>query len=448
MENTKPAQRQNLAELIDRQNDLLALPEPVSRVIELVGKEEVNIEELSAIISRDPALTGRLLKIANSPFYGLTHRVSTIHQAMMVLGLRTVMCLALSAAIFDPHKVSGEIDIDLANFYGNTIMVAVTGRKLAVTCGHPAPEEAFTAGLLHGIGVIYFMQNFPHEYNQVMLRARESGSLLDEEKTAFVLTHPEVGEKIAKKWRLPDEIASAIGHHGSCGRDDSRQLDDILRLAVALNRDAIAVTDEYLEDKIVKISVISERLGVGQQQLDDITLTVMKDTIDFARLIEVDIGDFEGLLTRANQEIFKTYMSIQKLFRERQELTNRILDEERERGILEAKQVAVSTLSHYINNAAMSISGQSQVIRLYMKSKSPEEIMADMPRVLDHIDEGINKIVAVLEEISELNMLDDIEYFDQSKILNIDQRIKERLERFKTSHGMVLPADAEDVSSV
>ena len=137
-------------------------------------------------------------------------------------------------------------------------------------------------------------------------------------------------------------------------------------------------------------------------------------------------------------------MSIQKLFKQRQELTGRILHEERERGLLEAKQVAVSTLAHYINNASMQISGQSQIIRMFLERKSPEEIVAGLPNVLNNIDEAIRKTVAVLEEISDLNTLDDMKYFDRSKILNIDERIKSRLEKLgKDTHGIVLPKDAE-----
>ncbi len=443
---TKPAEMVNCAKHIKEDDSLLSLPQAIAQIIELTGKEEVGIEKLSEIISSDVALTGRLLKIANSPFYGLTGRVGGVHQATMVLGMTTVKCLALSAAIFDPSMMSSQTGIDIENFYGNIIAVAATCRKLAIECKYPSPEEAFTCGLLYDVGTLYFIHHYSELFGKVLQKVEKNGNIIDEEKIAFGISHPEVGRLIAEKWRLPEDIISAITNHYSCGNSDSKLLDDIVRLAVSLNRDVVAPSDQYIEDKITKIGIITERLGLDVKVLDKISSSIVKETLEFADLIEINIGNIETILTRANQEVFKTYMSIQKLFKQRQELTGRILHEERERGLLEAKQVAVSTLAHYINNASMQISGQSQIIRMFLKRKSPEEIVAGLPNVLNNIDEGIRKTVAVLEEISELNMLDDIEYFDRSKILNIDERIKSRLGRLeKDTHGIVLPKEAEEV---
>jgi len=151
-------------------------------------------------------------------------------------------------------------------------------------------------------------------------------------------------------------------------------------------------------------------------------------TLEFARAVNIDIGRPEDILVRANQEIFNTYMSIQKLFKERRELTRNILSAEREKGVNEAKQIAISTLSHYINNASMIIFGQSQVLRMMRQNNSgPEEIVGSLDKSLDTIDEAIRRMVAVLDEIAELNSLDDVAYFEQSKIIDIDDRINERL---------------------
>jgi signal transduction histidine kinase len=213
-----------------------------------------------------------------------------------------------------------------------------------------------------------------------------------------------------------------------------------VRLAVALNGEYLVGRASDLEEKIIRISTISERLGVTLQQLDDITGTIFHDTVSFAGAIDVEIEDYETLLTRANREIFRTYFAIQRVFRERQELTRNILNEEREKGVLEARQIAISTLSHYINNAVMIISGQAQVLRMSLGGKSADEIEKMIPRLLDCIDDSVRKIVAVLDEISETNVLDDVEYFEQSKVLNIDDRIKERLHKLKE----VLPFGSPD----
>ena len=140
-----------------------------------------------------------------------------------------------------------------------------------IRAGPPAssPEDAFTCGLLHEIGFLFFLQHYPAEYLNVIGRAGNSCSLIPEERLAFGISHPEVGQLIAEKWKLPEDLTAAIGNHHSFGFAGSKQLDNILRLAVALNREYFIQTEEDLEEKITRISAISDRLGVNAQQLDD-----------------------------------------------------------------------------------------------------------------------------------------------------------------------------------
>ncbi|UCD94461.1 MAG: HDOD domain-containing protein [Candidatus Zixiibacteriota bacterium] len=433
------------AQVIERRNDLFALPDAALKILELAGKDDIGLDLLSGLISKDPALTGRLLKIANSPFYGLNRKVSNIQQAVMILGLTTVKCLVLSAALFNPGKISADVGLDIKAMYSDILLVAVTCQKLAVACGYHSPEDAFTCGLLHDIGLLFYLQNFPREYRAVIGRVAESGNVVDEERKSFGISHTEAGQLIAAKWRLPDEIGSALANHHSFGFKGSETLDDIVRLAVALSMQQPCDSDDDIEEKITKLTTISSRLKITREHLHEIIANTMQDVLAFADSLNIDVGDRDTILARANQEIFRMYMSIQKLFRERQELTRQILDEERQKGIKEAKQVAISTLSHYINNASMIIFGQSQVVRLMIKEKSEQKIVGQLPQSLDVIDNAIRRIVAVLEEISELNILDDVEYFDQSKILNMDDRINERMAMLKDGKAAGLGSEMRPV---
>jgi HD-like signal output (HDOD) protein len=418
------------AEFINGNNDLFALSEPISRILEMTRQEEISVDILSDTIRRDPALAGRLLKIANSPLYGLKTRTANIHDAVMALGITTVKCLALSAAIFDPSRIPEKINVNLKKLYGSILTVAAMARKLAEISDCRSPEEAFVAGLLHKIGLLFFFQHFSQAYNKILEKARPSDDWLEEEKKVFGIDHTKAGALIARKWRLPEYVVSAVGNHLSFGFDESDQLDDIIRLAVALNLEYNPGFDSQFEGKITKIQVITRRLSIGIQDLYNVTTRSLMDTLEFARAVKIDIGRPEDILVRANQEIFNIYMAIQKLFKERRELTRNILSAERDKGINEAKQIAISTLSHYINNASMIIFGQSQVLRMMRQNNSsPEEIAGSLDKSLDTIDEAIRRMVAVLDEIAELNSLDDVEYFEQSKIIDIDDRINERLNK-------------------
>ncbi len=414
---------------IAESNDLLALPDAVIKILELTDKEEIGIDVLSDVVGRDPAITGRLLKIANSSFYGVSQQVGSINQAVMFLGITTVRCLVLSAAVFDPSKLNKNLGIDSSMLYGNIFSVAVTCRKLATACKYSSPDDAFTTGLLHEIGLLFLLQNYPEEYKRVINLAEHGGDLRGQERKYFGIDHAEIGRLIGERWRLPVHITSAVGNHHSFGFEGSEALDDVIRLAVALNIEYFTAQDNDLEEKIGKIKSISERLHISYEHLEEICSATLHDAMSFARAIDLDMGDIESLMVRTNREMFRTYMQIDKLFRERQELTRSILDEERAQGIQEAKQVAISTLSHYINNAAMIISGQSQVMRMLINKKTDKQVVESLPGSLDTIDDSIRKIVATLDEISELNELDDVAFFEKSKILNIDDRIRERIDQ-------------------
>jgi HD-like signal output (HDOD) protein len=424
-------------------NELMALPGTVLKIMETASNEEVNLDELSNLIGRDPALAGRLLKIANSPYYGLSQKVNNIHQAVMVLGVTTVKCLALSAALLTGDRAKRLADLDVAGVYGNIISIAVTCRKLAVAGRYKAPEDAFTCGLLHDVGLIYILHHHPDIYREMISAAKNDQSFHSVEATRLGICHADIGRMIAEKWRLPKEFISAISNHNSCGDARSQKLDDIIRLAVALNRDVSFTSDQCLEDKITKISVIAARLGIGNSQLDDVASSAAAETMAFANAVNIEVGDYQAFLAKANKELFRTYMAIQSLFRERQELTRKILEEERERGLLEAKHVAISTMSHYINNSSMAISGNCQMLRMALGRKTPEEIVAMLPKSLGVIDESVQKIIAVLEEFSELTSLEKVEYLSQSHIIDFDERIRARLAKLKDETGIVLPEEAQ-----
>nr|MBN2278890.1 HDOD domain-containing protein [candidate division Zixibacteria bacterium] len=420
----------DIREVISQRDDLFALPEAAVKILSLADREEISIDLLADLISKDPALTGRLLKIANSSFYGGSKRATNINQAVIFLGLTTVKCLILSAALFAPERISVNLGFDVKSIYCNIISTAATCQLLAVECNYPSPDDAFTCGLLYEIGLLYYLQNYSVHYKRIMENIG-NGDVFEAEERQFGITHPEAGRLIAEKWHLPEEFLSAIANHHTFGYKNSARLDDIIRLGRSLNRECFADPDHNLEEKIARINTISGRLGLNNDQLSEITSKIYPKAIQFAKALNFEVGDFESILARANNEIFKTYMAVQMLFKERQELTRHILDEERQSGILEAKQIAISTLSHYINNASMIIFGQSQIMRLNLREKNERKLIESMPRTLDIVDDAIKRIVAVLEEISDLNMQDDVEYFDQSKILNIDDRLRERLSKLE-----------------
>lgn len=413
---------------IRRDSDLLSLPQVLSEVLSEVSKENFSADSLANIILKDPSLTSRVLKMSNSSFYQRFAEIKTVHQAINVLGVTTVKCLALSASIFHPERIAKESGIDPSEFFIYVLSVAAGCKKIAQATGYNSTEEAFIAGLLHDIGLLFFVHKHPREYRQIIARKTDASDLVEAEKTVFGVDHCEVGFHMAEVWRIPSEIAIAInGHHSGPAKGRENTLSNIVRLAVVLTRDRFSGYDLDLESRLNQITALSEALSLTKNQVDEISSSLLTETFDIAQYLGVDIGNVEEMLTTANQEIWKAYLIIENLFKERQELSQSLLLEERAKGAIESKNIAMATLSHYLNNAVMAIYGRSQILRLMLKRGQTDRLVEQLEEDLGKIDLSVKKIVAVLEEMKEVSPIDQQKFNSMSKAMNIDDRIQKRL---------------------
>ena len=429
---------------IKESDDLLSLPQALVQILKQVDNPDFNADELARIILLDPPLTGRILKLANSSHYKRYSNISTVHQAVQVLGATTVKCLALSSSVFDPDKLQKEAGIDPKAYFANVLTVAAASEKLAEATGYKNTEEVFIAGLLHDIGTMFFVHHYPREYRKIVEgRVGGATSLMDAEQKLFGTTHTEVGFCLAQVWCLPDYICESIKeHHGTIPETPGPSPSGIVRLASLLVEDRTSGYVMDLEERLAAIHQAAEKLGLSKVQVDAVSASLLSSTISVAEYLGVDIGNIEEMLSRANKEIWRTYLMIENLFRERQEMNERLLQQERARGAYESKTIAMATLSHYLNNAAMAIYGRSQVLRMQMKKKTPAELLEKLPESLDIVDRSIRKMVAVLAEISEISPIDKVEFLNTSRAMNIDDRIEKRMATLEKDSGLLLPEDA------
>ena len=286
------------------------------------------------------------------------------------------------------------------------------------------------------IGVLFFLNHIPDKYARLMKGEVKAESLVDAEVKMFGIDHCEIGYHLAEVWRLPDYVADAIiSHHGQKSPAPLNVLQNIVGLAVLLTSDRFSGFESNLEKRLQMIGEISERLSLDKSQVDDISSSLLAGTIKTANYLGVDIGNIEDMLIRANQEIWKSFLTIENLFRERQELSQSLLKEEREKGAIEAKNVAMATLSHYLNNATMAIYGRSQLLRMKLNKSDSKSVLENLPRDLEIVDQSIERIVAVLEEMREISPIDKQKFYNMSKALNIDDRIEKRMEKMSPNNA-------------
>jgi len=429
---------------IRERDDLLSLPQALAEILREVDNPDFSSENLAKIILKDPPLTGKILKVANSALYKRYSGIKTVNQAVQALGATTVKCLALSSSVFHPDQIERDSGINSQDYFTNILTVAAAAEKIAEATGYKATEEAFVAGLLHDIGTMFYIHHYPTDYRKVA-QARVPGvrDVLRAEQKVFGLTHCEAGSELATRWRLPDYVARAIlNHHNDVSDGNQPQIASIIRLATLLIDDSHAGYRMDLEDRLNAIAVASKNLGLTKEDVDIISIQLMSQTISVAEYLGVDIGDIEQMVTRANQEIWRAYLMIESLFKERQEMSQKLLQQERVRGAYESKNIAMATLSHYLNNAAMAIYGRSQMARMQHKKGDAELIMAKLPESLDVIDKSIQKMVAVLAEMSEISPIDEVEFLSTSQAMNMDDRIAKRMQQMDKESVVVLPEEA------
>lgn len=202
----QPLARFNPLELFE----VPTLPTVVMQALAAMQDPNSNAMSVQKVIARDPAISAKILRVANSAYFGFARRVSTIADAVRILGFSNAQGMVIGIGAFDAFRTER---LNLSAFWRHSIATASAARMLAPRV-HCRPDEALTAGILHDIGKLIFAMQADAEYQRVLDLEREAGtSSLEAERALLEFTHPEVGETVAERWNLPARYVAAIAHH-------------------------------------------------------------------------------------------------------------------------------------------------------------------------------------------------------------------------------------------
>jgi putative nucleotidyltransferase with HDIG domain len=207
------------------------MPSVVQAVINSFEDANLEVNALAHKISQDEGLSTRVLRVANSSFYGLSRQISSIHDAVVVLGFNNIRSLAVAAGFVHafPHDSKGLFD--RKQFWRHSLRVASCARGLARCC-RQNPETAFTAGLLSDVGQLVLDTCLHEPFNAVLERlGREGGDLYALEGEMLGFDHAEVGVEVAKRWNFPVPIQKVIQSHHRVGPETDEPLVCIVHLA-------------------------------------------------------------------------------------------------------------------------------------------------------------------------------------------------------------------------
>jgi len=201
--------------LLDRVQSVGTLPGVYMRLMEVIAHPHSSAADIGHVISGDPGLTVRLLKLVNSSFYGLPSRVDTVSQAVTIVGTAQLSDLALATSVIQMfHQVLGKM-IDMEAFWRHCISTGVLARRLALERCEPNVERLFVAGLLHDVGRLIMFKECPSLLGRAINEAkRKKQPLFVVEGEILGFTHALVGAALLKRWNLPEVLSRATrGHH-------------------------------------------------------------------------------------------------------------------------------------------------------------------------------------------------------------------------------------------
>lgn len=202
-----------LRKRVDQLGELPTLPHVVQKLACTIGRPNVSAEEIGTLIEKDQVLAAKVLRLANSPFYGFPARIGSVGHAVVVLGLNVVKGLTLCATAFDIMKDAG-----MDQLWRHSLGVAMTAQILGARMAIKNPEEVFIAGLLHDIGKVVLYVKWRDVGEPIKSAHRQSDRpLIQLEQERLQLTHADVGGWLASAWHLPTTLREPIQYHHKPG---------------------------------------------------------------------------------------------------------------------------------------------------------------------------------------------------------------------------------------
>jgi putative nucleotidyltransferase with HDIG domain len=262
------------------------LPEVTLRIVDIVSKDSGDAADLHRAISTDPALCLRLLKVANSAFYGLPRPITSIDRAVVLLGGEAIRNIALAASL--GRMISdGDGEFSARSLWRHSLAVAAAAQDVAKAVGSDDPGEAFLAGLLHDIGFMVQMQYDRKRLVQALTMAAAGDQpLVEIEDEIFGANHQDFGRELCRQWQLPESIGEVLWEHHEVTqpRDEPMMLAHVVRAAEGFaERCGLVFSGHAASDDFHFKSVAT--LGLREATLETIIGSLVEQTQELQRVL-------------------------------------------------------------------------------------------------------------------------------------------------------------------
>ena len=272
---------------VERIPNLPTLPTVVTTILDLLDDPKTTAKDVNEALTQDQAISSKILKLSNSAFYGFSRKISTITDAVVLLGFNTVSSLAISASVFASFFGTESTGFSLEEFWKHSIGTGVIAKLIAKKLKYKNLETAFISGVIHDIGKTILVQYFSEQFMEALEYSDQNNiELWRAELKTIGVAHSEIGAWIASHWKFPDPITNAINyHHLPIAYKDTDLLVYIISYADWLSK---TMQIGYSGSKVIEAphNIVFSKLGftptISDELIDEINIEVEKSKIFFA----------------------------------------------------------------------------------------------------------------------------------------------------------------------
>lgn len=277
-------------DLIGENLKLVSLPAIVAKINQLLNDPNSSADDIAHLIGQDPALTARLIKLVNSPFYNFPSQIDTLSMAVTVLGTRQLRDLVIATTVVNNFKIPSKINFNLEIFWCHSISTGIAARTMALAQNIPNSERLFITGLLHDIGKMIMALLLPRE-TESLNKVNKNANLQIEnpEEQIFGFTHSHLANELLASWHFPESISQPILHHHDLDSKKEFQTDTaILHVANVIANNIQAPISED-DDTLLKLEAL-EILGIDKTIVESYYEEVYNCLDEILQLLYYDLA--------------------------------------------------------------------------------------------------------------------------------------------------------------
>lgn len=271
--------------LLQNISNLPAVPKVLQEISQLFNLPRISLKQVADIVEKDPALTLKVLSVANSPLYGLRRNVTTIDSAVLILGIQEIKSIVTSIKMTSTIKMKPDKFFDPNKFWHHSMSVGVLAQRMSKDLGFTFEGDCFVAGMLHDMGVLVIHEYLSKEFHNIVEESKlKNIPFLEAEYDVLGLSHQEIGEYLTQKWSLPPVYTDALRFHHQPGNSkENNFLTSILHMAdYTINKFQMA---NIIWDENYKLdSSIIELLNfLSPEVLDEFIEAYKEDSVEAAK---------------------------------------------------------------------------------------------------------------------------------------------------------------------